>query len=221
MTLRARTDKAVEIGILNGSSPEHAFFRGPLASLVDFIRVGIEHILLGPDHLLFLLTVVIAGANWRYWAAVITTFTVAHSFTLGLAVFGLVRVSPHLVEPAIAASIVLMAADNLIRRERVGRERVALVLACGLLHGLGFASALGEIGVDPMHRVATLAGFNIGVEIGQVMFVGGVLGVTYLVRRWAGLRALHLWPTAVSGFAVIAGVVMVIDRFHLLLATSG
>jgi len=215
LTLRARSGQAVEIGVFNGQSRAHTFFRGPLSILIDFIRVGVEHILTGPDHLLFLLTVVVAGVSWRYWASVITAFTVAHSITLSLAVFGVLAAPSSLVEPAIAASIVLMGADNLIRKRNVGRERVLLVFACGLLHGLGFASALGEIGVSPGARIASLAGFNIGVELGQAVFLVGVLGAGELLRRALGKKAFAPWPTVVSAVAVIAGAMLFIERCQI------
>ena len=215
MTLRARSGNQTEIGILNAGSQSHVFFRGPLAILIDFVRVGVEHILTGPDHLLFLLTVVVAGLSWRDWASVITAFTVAHSITLSLAVFGVLAAPSSLVEPAIAASIVLMGADNLIRKRNVGRERVLLVFACGLLHGLGFASALGEIGVSPEARIASLAGFNIGVELGQAAFVAAVLVVGELLRRALGQKAFAAWPTVVSAVAVIAGAILFIQRLPI------
>ena len=212
MTLRARSGTMVEIGVLNAQSASHVFFRGPFSILLDFIRVGVEHILTGPDHLLFLLTVVVAGVSWRYWAGVITAFTVAHSVTLSLAVFGVLAAPPSLVEPAIAASIVLMGADNLVRKRNVGRERVVLVFACGLLHGLGFASALVEMGVSPGARIASLAGFNIGVELGQAVFVAAVLVVGELARRTLGRKAFAAWPTVVSAVAVVAGAILFIQR---------
>eukprot|EP01042_Synura_sphagnicola_P029987 gene29987-38645_t len=126
MSLCARSVAQVEIGVLNRQSASHVFFRGPLSILLDVIRVGVEHILTGPDHLLFLLTVVVAGVSWRYWAGVITAFTVAHSITLSLAVFAVLAAPSSLLQPAIAARILLMGADNLIRKRAVGRERVLL-----------------------------------------------------------------------------------------------
>jgi len=219
MIMRASRDNDIEIGVLNRTSPQHEFFRGPLATTVNFIRVGFEHILLGPDHLLFLLTVMVVGANWRYWVMVITSFTVAHSITLTLAVLGVVQISPSLVEPAIAASIVLVAADNLFRRMRIGRERIVLVMACGLLHGLGFASALGAIELDPGSRIASLIGFNLGVELGQIAFVIVVLAISVGLRRAPRFRHETLWPSAVSLTAGLSGFIMFINRFHMLLAT--
>jgi hydrogenase/urease accessory protein HupE len=212
MTFRASQGKIAEVAVLNPASPSHRFFRGNLDVFVDFLRIGVAHILTGPDHLLFLLTVVVASAGWRYWASVITSFTLAHSLTLSLAVLGVVHVSPRLVEPAIAASIVLMAADNLLRKERVGRERIVLVIACGLLHGLGFASALGDIGVDLAHRLISLVGFNLGVELGQTIFLVTALTLAALARRLFHQRWDFIWTRGFSATAAALGAVMLAER---------
>jgi hypothetical protein len=142
----------------------------------------------------------------------VTSFTIAHSITLSLAVFGVVTVSPALVEPAIAASIVVMAALNLARSEALVRARVGIVFACGLLHGLGFASALGAMGLDASHRIASLLGFNIGVEIGQFLFLGAVLGGAALLRRlWPHMA---FWPAQqlASVAAAVLGGAMLVSR---------
>jgi hydrogenase/urease accessory protein HupE len=173
-----------EAAILTPLASEHRFFRAPGATFADAVRAGIEHILTGFDHLLFLLTLVVAGAGWRYWAGVTTTFTLAHCITLTASALGLVRLSPAVVEPLIALSIVLVAADDLVRRGRVRlAPRMALVFACGLLHGMGFASCLGALDLDAAHRIGTLAGFNAGIEMGQAAFLCAVLGALALGRR--------------------------------------
>jgi hydrogenase/urease accessory protein HupE len=212
MTFRASQGNVAEVAVLNPASPSHRFFRGGLDVFIDFLRIGVAHILTGPDHLLFLLTVVVASAGWRYWASVITSFTLAHSLTLSLAVLGVVHVSPRLVEPAIAASIVLMAADNLLRKERVGGERILLVMACGLLHGLGFASALGDIGVDLAHRLISLLGFNLGVELGQTIFLVTALSLAALAQRLFHQRWDFVWTRGFSATAATLGAVMLAER---------
>jgi hydrogenase/urease accessory protein HupE len=172
----------------------------------------VEHILTGGDHLLFLLTIVIASASRRYWIRVVTSFTLAHSLTLTLSALGIVHVSAKFVEPAIAASIVLLAIDNIARPRAPGWGRVALVFGCGLLHGLGFASALGDLGVDGTHRIATLAGFNIGVEIGQFMFLGAFLGVLAAVRLVTGRDPSNVFPRVASATAALLGCALLIQR---------
>jgi hydrogenase/urease accessory protein HupE len=216
LSLRATRDDvqgpAIELAILDRLSTTHAFFRGAWTTFAQFVQVGVEHILTGGDHLLFLLTILIASAGWRYWLGVVTSFTLAHSITLSLSVFGIVHAPAKLVEPAIAASIVLMAMHNLLRPGAPGRWRIALVFACGLLHGLGFASALGQLGIDRVHRIATLAGFNVGVELGQLLFLTAVLGLMALARRLTGGAGVTLWPRLASATAALLGGVLLLQR---------
>jgi len=212
ITLRARRDQNVEVSVLDASNARHAFFRGPWAIFGDFIKLGIEHILTGYDHLLFLLTVIVGASGWRYWLSVVTGFTIAHSITLTLAALGLVQVSAAIVEPLIALSIVGMGAYNLIRLGGDARWRVALVVGCGLLHGLGFASALGDMGLSAGNRIATLAGFNIGVEIGQFTFLAGVLGLGWVASRVLRRRATANLPRLASALACALATVMLVLR---------
>jgi hydrogenase/urease accessory protein HupE len=219
MTMTAKHDKrenSAEVAILRPGASDHVFFRGGLATFADFVRVGIEHILTGPDHLLFLLTIIIAAAGWRYWLGVVTSFTIAHSITLTFAALGLVRVSPNIVEPGIAASIILIAVLNLWRsgagsRAEV-RTRIAIVFACGLLHGLGFASAIGAMAADGTHRLATLAGFNVGIELGQVAFLSVVLAAVAVLRRLITLSPSFAFPRVASITAAAAASAMLIER---------
>lgn len=188
LLLRAERDGESDLVALSALDPVHRFFAGPWPALQRFVLLGAEHILAGFDHLLFLLTVLAAGAGWRYWLAVVTSFTAAHSLTLTLSVLGWVSVPPAVAEPLIAASIVLMALDNLRQRQGGTARRAALVFGCGLVHGLGFATALQELGGTGSGRWLSLAGFNLGVELGQLLFVAVALGAAALWRR---LRPLH------------------------------
>lgn len=175
-----------EAAQLTPERPGFEFFRPAWRALLDYVTVGAEHILLGTDHLLFLLTIWVAGAGWRYWLTVVSSFTVAHSITLCLATLGLVHASPNWVEPMIAASIVIMALDGLwCARRKIARptwQRAALVFGCGLLHGLGFASVMTNLGLDIKHLVLSLVGFNLGIELGQAIFLVG-LGSAMVVLR--------------------------------------
>jgi hydrogenase/urease accessory protein HupE len=223
MTMTAKHDKlesSAEVAILRPGAGAHVFFRGGLATFIDFVRVGIEHILTGPDHLLFLLTIIVAAAGWRYWLGVVTSFTVAHSITLTLAALGMVKVAPGIVEPGIAASIILMAVLNLWRGG-AGRARIAVVFACGLLHGLGFASAIGAMAADGTHRLATLAGFNVGIELGQFLFLGAVLLLAKLAHRLASLPTAFAVPKLASITAGVLGAVMLVERVIPVLPSVG
>lgn len=155
-----------------------------------YTHIGIEHILLGIDHLLFVLALVMIVRGRTMLLITITAFTVAHSITLALATLDVIRVPGPPVEAMIALSIVFVAAQ-ILARER-GRDDIAIrrpwivAFAFGLLHGLGFAGALAEVGLPPDSIPLGLLFFNVGVEIGQLIFVAAVLGVAYAARRLAG-----------------------------------
>jgi hydrogenase/urease accessory protein HupE len=158
-----------------------------------YLGLGIEHILLGIDHLLFVLGLLLLVSGPWMLIKTITAFTVAHSITLALATLGLVAVPSRPVDAAIALSIVFLGAE--ILRARQGRPGLAarapwvVAFAFGLLHGLGFAGALSQLGLPPGEVPQALLFFNVGVEIGQLMFVP-----TFLALVWA-LRALQVsWP---------------------------
>jgi hydrogenase/urease accessory protein HupE len=158
-----------------------------------YLGLGIEHILLGLDHLLFVLGLLLLVSGPWMLIKTITAFTVAHSITLALATLGLVEVPPRPVDAAIALSIVFLGAE--ILRTRQGRPGLAaqapwlVAFAFGLLHGLGFAGALTQLGLPPGEIPLALLFFNVGVEIGQLMFVAA-----FLALAWA-LRTLRVaWP---------------------------
>ena len=153
--------------------------------------LGIEHILIGIDHLLFVLALMfVVQSGWKL-VQTITAFTVAHSITLGLATLGYVNMPGAPVEAAIALSIVFLCAE--IIHHRRGRPGITfsypwiVAFAFGLLHGLGFAGALADIGLPPSEIPIALLFFNVGVEIGQLIFVFAVIGVLALLRYGAGV----------------------------------
>jgi len=205
-------DSRTEVVILDSGHSSQKLFIDGWETFTKFIRIGIDHILSGKEHLLFILTIIVAAAGWRYWLSVVTSFTIAHSITLSLSVLGTIRVSPTLADQAIAGSIVLMAAHNLIRQGVYSRARIPMVFGCGLLHGLGFASALSDMGLDSAHRLATLAGFNVGVECGQFMFLFVVIGLITVIHRAAPKLPVNLLPRAASAIAAIFGSILLIQR---------
>jgi hydrogenase/urease accessory protein HupE len=209
--VRASFGELHESAVLTPDRADAAFFTGPLQVFTRALRLGAEHILIGADHLLFLLTVLVAGAGWRYWVAVVTTFTVAHSITLGGAVLGVVSAPPALVEPLIAASIVLLALDNIVRGQAKLGHRLFLIFGCGLLHGLGIASVLTESAVSSHNLVATLVGFNLGIELGQLVFVAGALAVLGLFKR-AAPGWQHRLVTSSSVVAAVVGSLWLLER---------
>jgi hydrogenase/urease accessory protein HupE len=166
--------------------------QGRWAVVRTFVVSGVEHILIGPDHLLFLLGLLLLGGSlWRL-ATIVTAFTLGHSVTLSLAALDLVRVSPSLVEPAIALSIVVVGVDNLlVRRRRVAEPQLGtvdlrpwLAVAFGLIHGFGFAAVLREVGLPPGALGWSLAAFNVGVELGQLAVVIVAVALLAAVRRY-------------------------------------
>lgn len=150
----------------------------------SFVGLGIEHILTGYDHILFLICLLMLGGGLRYVLKVVTAFTVAHSVTLSLAVLKLVTLPPRLTESAIALTIVYVASENFWRKSLDGRWVVTFVF--GLVHGFGFASALAETGLPRENLAVSIASFNIGVEIGQMLIVTFAFGLLMMVRhqRW-------------------------------------
>ena len=177
---------------LDRNAPEIAL-SGAVTSLLQvvgrFIQAGIEHIFLGYDHIAFLLAVILWGQRLWPLAKVVTAFTIAHSITLSLAALQIFAIPSAIVEPAIAASIIFVAAENFFSRN-VDR-RWPVTFAFGLIHGFGFASALQEIGLPPNALVPALAAFNIGVEIGQIVIVALVFPLLLLSDRVGGVAAAH------------------------------
>lgn len=185
----------------------------------EYLKLGVEHILLGLDHLLFVLALLlITSGTWRL-VKTVTAFTLAHSITLALAALGFVHVPQAPVEAVIALSIVFVAAE--ILRVRGGHAGIAarapwvVALTFGLLHGFGFAGALAEVGLPEHHIPLALLSFNIGVELGQLLFIATVLSLVVLIRRirfrlprWTGLV-----PPYVIGSAAMFWVIQRVAAF--------
>ena len=171
--------------------------------LLRYIFVGFDHIIpKGLDHILFVLGLFFLTTRVGPLLTQITTFTVAHTITLALAATGTVSVSPALVEPLIAASIVYVAVENIMTR-RMMPWRPVIIFAFGLLHGLGFASVLGEFGFAPGRFVSALVGFNIGVEVGQLT----VIAIAFLtVGIWFGRKPWYRKFISIPGSVAIAAI---------------
>jgi hypothetical protein len=183
--------------------PVHPHFVGrPSPGRLEVVRtytiLGIEHILSGVDHLLFVLALVLLVQGTRRLIATITAFTAAHSLTLAGATLGWVQVPGSPVEASIALSIVFVASEIVHRRQ--GRYSVTqhypwvVAFTFGLLHGFGFAGALAQVGLPQSSIPIALLFFNVGVEIGQVLFVGAVLAV--MAAGWRAGHRLRLSPPA-------------------------
>jgi hydrogenase/urease accessory protein HupE len=170
----------------------------------DYVRFGVEHILLGIDHLLFVLGLLLIVRGTARLVKTITAFTVAHSITLAAATLGWAHVPQAPVEAVIALSILFLASELAKRREgHMGlTERYPWVVAFtfGLLHGFGFAGALSEVGLPQSDIPLALLTFNVGVEIGQLMFVGAVLALGWTIRRLLG--AVPRWAPQAAAYGI-------------------
>jgi hypothetical protein len=180
------------------------------------VRLGMWHIWIGLDHILFLVALVLPsvlrreGGRWvpapSFGRAlvkiltIVTCFTVAHSITLSLAALGILDLPSRLVESIIAASITVAALHNIWPVARVNEAAIAFVF--GLFHGFGFASVLGELGLGTDHLVLSLLGFNVGVEIGQIAIIAAIFPLLFVLRRWrvynVGLRVASVGLMAIG-----------------------
>ncbi len=187
-----------------------------------FLRLGVEHIFTGYDHIAFLLALLLLGGRFLDLVKIVTSFTIAHSVTLALAALGIVNPPSRWVEALIAASIVAVAAENLwvLRRAKGGSARVASALrhrwritfAFGLVHGFGFASALQELKLPRSALVAGLVSFNVGVELGQV----AIVALAFPILSWLrSLPRFQPWGPRILSAAIAAfGLVLLILRLR-------
>ncbi|MFN0087391.1 MAG: HupE/UreJ family protein [Blastocatellia bacterium] len=175
--------------------------QGAIAVVRKFVPGGIHHIFTGPDHILFILGLLLLGGTLARLLMIVTAFTVAHSITLSLAALGVFDIPAGIVEPAIALSIVYVGIDNLMVG-RNGRDvRALIAFFFGLIHGFGFAGVLREFGLPRQALGWSLFSFNFGVEIGQIVIVVIVAGL---------LAALRRRSPALSGRIVTLGSIVVI-----------
>jgi HupE / UreJ protein len=202
--------------VLTPQQPARALFPSSWSIFTDYAALGAEHILTGFDHLLFLLVVLAAGWGWRQVLVALTAFTVGHAVTLTLSVMGGLAVPAAVVEPTIAANIVVMAAFDFYARRRKWTPapwwRLSLVFGCALVHGLGLASVLTELGLDSRHQLPSLAGFNVGIELGQLAVALIAASVALGVRRLRGDAGLVLATRLASFSAMSIGSVWFVHR---------
>jgi hydrogenase/urease accessory protein HupE len=174
-----------------------------------FFRMGIEHILTGYDHMVFLLGLVLLRARVKSLLAVVTAFTIAHSISLALATLGVFTPSPRIVEPAIALSIAYVGVENFFVDS--GDKRWRITFPFGLVHGFGFAGALREVAIPRPEIAKALLSFNLGVEAGQLAVMAVVLPLVFVLRErqsWFGSRGVRV----VSGAVAVAGGIWFVSR---------
>ena len=191
-----RLDGSTEVARLTPTSTSFVVTGVPqtLDVAKTYMVFGIEHIWQGTDHLLFVACLILIAGTWRRILITITGFTIAHSITLTLAALGLVRFPVPPIEAVSALSIVFLAREIALERRDTltWHYPIAVSGSFGLLHGFGFASALGEIGLPQTEIPAALLAFNVGVEIGQILFVATILAVVWIITK--ALRGIELKP---------------------------
>lgn len=212
--------------IVNGSEIQQAVFTAdfPTQTLsfageevsvwshfTQFLRLGVEHIFFGYDHILFLLGLIVIGGGFRDLIKIVTSFTGAHSITLALAALGIISLPGRLVESVIALSIAYVALENFMIKDTDQRWMIAFVF--GLMHGFGFANVLRELGLPAKGLAASLFSFNLGVEMGQIAIVAILFPVIFFLTQ---TRWRKQFVYGFSSIIFILGMVWFIERaFHL------
>ncbi len=200
--------------VFSGDAAERTYYsgttQGALAVMKTFIPSGIHHILIGPDHILFLIGLLLLGGTWVALLKIVTAFTLGHSLTLSLAALNIVTPPAWIIEPAIALSIVFVGTDNLVRGE--GRDlRAWVALVFGLVHGFGFANVLREFGLPREALGWSLFSFNVGVEIGQLAIVLLVATALAMIRRYSSVVGRRV-AYAGSVVVICAGTYWFVER---------
>ncbi|MFY9317475.1 MAG: HupE/UreJ family protein [Burkholderiales bacterium] len=209
------------LGLLSVAVPSmtlSATHAGTGEVLWHYFVAGLEHIAIGYDHIAFLLAVILWGRRFWPLVAVVTSFTLAHSITLGLSVLEVFTLPTRWVELLIAVSIIYVAAENFLSRDIAGRWRLTFFF--GLLHGFGFAAALREYGLPTQSLAAALAAFNVGVEAGQLAIVLAAIVAFAGMRRVALVLPRMRWEMlearagqVISGSILALGVYWLGERF--------
>ena len=152
--------------------------------VLRFVREGVHHIFIGPDHILFILGLLLLGGSLRQLLRIVTAFTIAHSLTLAVATLGWLQPPARVVEPLIALSIIVVGIENLLAEQRHRDWRAPLAFGFGLVHGFGFASVLRELSLPADALGGALVSFNVGVELGQMAIVVVAAPLLAWLRRW-------------------------------------
>lgn len=202
-----RNDQGIVVRYLNGEAVQSALLRQntPFMQLTqgaaqgvfgDYLLLGVEHILLGFDHLLFVLALLLLIQNARALLLCVTAFTLSHSLTLALSILGYIELNVAYVEAMIALSILFLARELMTQTQTLTKRYPAwIAFALGLLHGLGFSSVLREIGLPQEALGLALLSFNLGIELGQLLFIGALWLLASVALRY-GVVLRRTWALA-------------------------
>jgi len=188
--------------------------QGTFAVLRKFIPAGVHHIFIGPDHILFIIGLLLLGGSMGRLLKIVTAFTVAHSITLALAALNVYNPPARLIEPAIALSIVYVGADNLLIGKQGRDVRALIAFVFGFVHGFGFANVLREFGLPRQALGWSLFSFNVGVEIGQACIVLAVAPLLAMIRTRDKFLAQRI-VTVGSVLVILAGGYWFVERVFL------
>lgn len=209
ITVSRPADGRTQLLIVTPERPTHALFTSGWSTFKEYLGLGTGHIVLGFDHLLFLLVVLVTGWGWRHILLALSVFTLGHAVTLSIVSFYSIQIASGVIEPAIAATIVGMAGYDLFNRQSKRKSsawpRLAAVFACSLIHGLGLASALTERGLDNEHLLSSLAGFNLGIEAGQLLVAMLLAAVAAAIVNFRGNAGLDYARHSASLLAIAMG----------------
>ncbi len=191
---------------------EHLFLKNSWGTLYAFLQEGLFHILTGFDHLLFLCVLLIVNTSMRRWLWVLSSFTLAHGLTYALASQGFIQLNATLIEPIIAFTIMLTAFLQIRNIHPKLWQECVVVFSFGLFHGLGFASSMSSISAETRFLIVSVLGFNLGIELGQLLFALALLILLWSLKKSSML--LDNMPDWVAWFSLILGSFWVLERIH-------
>lgn len=216
ITVTRPADDRRQLLVFSPQEQSQELFTSRWATFTDYLKLGTEHIVTGLDHLLFLLVVLVTGWGWRHIVLALSVFTVGHAVTLTISSFYSISLPSSIIEPAIAATIIIMAAYDLIIRHQQRKSsawiRLSAVFICALIHGLGLASALGDLGLNDEYLLTSLAGFNLGIESGQLLVALIVSLLALVIRRLQGEAGLAMASRTASIVAIGMGSIWFVQR---------
>jgi len=201
-----------DVAYITPTETTRTFFASPLHTVAQFIRIGIEHVLFGYDHILFLINLLAMSFSFKRWLALLSSFTLAHGTTISLVALNFVHAPSSWVEALIAATVILVSLSHISRFRLSLRQEMAIVSCCGLIHGLGFAAAISGNGIEAGRLTETLVGFNLGIESGQLLIAVLIFVFFEILRRWSTPAILLLAQKFIGLWCLMCGSVWLILR---------